>query len=109
MGTQQRIITCQKNYYVPIRARRHLTARNIFPLSALISTGYSSENYVGTLFSNVLHIKKSNKNIIYIPVIHIFIKRLELLRAYVVFKLRTCGNTRFYYVMKNSPCKARNA
>lgn len=90
-------------------ARKHLIARNIFPLSADVSTGYSSKGHVSTLFSNVLRIKKSNKNIIYIPVIHIFIKRLELLRAYVSFKLRTCGNTRFYYVLKNSPGKARNA
>lgn len=109
MFTQQKIITSKIFVLRQKSGRNDAILRNNFPLCKPIFPVYRVKYDVITDVSNVLRIKKSNKNIIYIPVIRICVKRLEVLRHYVVFKLRTCGNTRFYYVMKNSPGKARNA
>ena len=97
MFTQQKIITCS---LCADPARKHVTARNNFPLSADLFAGQTSNQHVSTELFNVLHIKEKEK----IPCIHgkntYIYKNIKKLCAYVSFRLSTCGNACFRYVLR---------
>lgn len=100
MSTQRKNITYSlRTEFV----RKHLTARNNFLLSTNITAGRKPNNYVSTLFLHISHIKECRIYTYIHPYIHIYRNKLQILRAYVVVRLSTCGNTLtfayFHYVL----------